>query len=87
MSMADQIHIRNAEAAQLARLMARQSGKTISEVVLDALRRYRSGGADPPPPERIATWRRRLRSDRQLGVTQPETSVEALYDEATGLPQ
>jgi len=85
--MADQIHIRNAEAAQLARLMARQSGKTISGVVLDALRQYRSRGAGPPPPKRIATWRRLLRADRRRGLAQPETPVEALYDEATGLPQ
>ena len=33
----DQVHIRNAEAAQLARALARQTGKTISEAVLDAL--------------------------------------------------
>ncbi len=85
--MADQIHIRNAEAAQLARLMARQSGKTISEVVLDALRQYRSGGMGSPPPKRIATWRRLLRSDRQRGLARYQTPVEALYDETTGLPQ
>lgn len=85
--MADQIHIRNAEAAQLARLMARQSGKTISEVVLDALRQYRSHGAGSPPPKRIATWRCLLRADRRGGLAQPETPVEALYDKATGLPQ
>jgi Rv0623-like transcription factor len=40
-SVRDQVHIRNAEAAQLARTLARQTGKTISEVVLDALRQYR----------------------------------------------
>jgi hypothetical protein len=84
--MADQIHIRNAEAAQLARLMARQSGKTISEVVLDALRQYRTRSRDVMQPEQIATWRRLLRSDRR-GLARPETPVEALYDEATGLPQ
>jgi len=37
----DQVHIRNAEAAQLARALARQTGKTISAVALDALRQYR----------------------------------------------
>jgi hypothetical protein len=37
----DQVHIRNSEAAELARTLARQTGKTISEVVLDALRQYR----------------------------------------------
>jgi hypothetical protein len=85
--MADQIHIRNAEAAQLARLMARQSGRTISKVVLDALRQYRCHGAGSPPPEQIATWRRLLRADRRRGLARPETPVEALYDETTGLPQ
>ena len=40
-SVKDQVHIRNAEAAQLARALARQTGKTISAVVLDALRQYR----------------------------------------------
>jgi hypothetical protein len=35
-SVKDQVHIRNAEAAQLASALARQTGKTISEVVLDA---------------------------------------------------
>jgi len=83
--MRDQVHIRNAEAAQLARSLARQTGKTLSEVVLEALRQYRpaarSGG-----PERIERWRRLLRQDRK-GLTQPETSIEALYDEATGLPR
>jgi hypothetical protein len=36
--MKDRVHIRNAEAAGLARTLARQTGKTISDVVLDALR-------------------------------------------------
>ena len=36
-AMKDQIHIRDAEAAQLARALARQTGKTISAVVLEEL--------------------------------------------------
>jgi hypothetical protein len=51
----DQVHIRNAEAAQLARALARQTGKTISEVVLDALRQYRAAQAQPSPPGRISS--------------------------------
>jgi hypothetical protein len=37
-SLKDQVHIRNAEAAQLARTLARQTGKTLSEIVPEALR-------------------------------------------------
>jgi hypothetical protein len=82
----DQVHIRNAEAAQLARALARQSGKTIAEVVLEALRQYR-----PPRPGRasqkqIARWQRLLREDRKH-LRRPEIPIEALYDEQTGLPK
>ena len=37
-SVKDQVHIRNAEAAQLARVLARQTGKTMGQIVLEALR-------------------------------------------------
>ena len=85
--MKDQVHIRNAEAAHLARALARQTGKTMSEVVLEALRQYR-----PSPPtlarsKRVGRWRRLLREDRDRGIAGPEVPVEALYDEATGLPK
>jgi hypothetical protein len=82
----DQVHIRNAEAAQLARALARQTGKTISEIVLDALRQYRPGGRGAAPQKEVEGWRRLLREDRKRGMTQPGTPIEALYDEATGLP-
>lgn len=84
--MKDQVHIRNAEAAQLARALARQSGKTISDVVLDALRQYRGARRKRAPQKEVERWRRLLRADRKRGVVRPETPVEALYDEATGLP-
>lgn len=84
--MRDQVHIRNAEAAQLARALARQAGKTISEIVLDALRQYRAGGRGAAQPGQVKVWRRLLREDRQRGLMRPETPVEALYDEVTGLP-
>ena len=84
--MRDQVHIRNLEAAQLARALARQTGKTISEIVLDALRQYRPSRRPTAPQERVEAWRRLLREDRERGVTRPEAPIEALYDEATGLP-
>jgi hypothetical protein len=83
----DQVHIRNAEAAQLARTLARQTGKTISEVVLDALRHYRPRRRERAPQKQVELWRRLLREDRKRGMARPETPVEALYDEATGLPE
>jgi hypothetical protein len=65
----------NAEAAQPARTLAHQTGKTIA----DRPRR------EPVPQKRVALWRRLLLSDRK-GMVRPETPVEALYDEITGLP-
>ena len=85
--MKDQVHIRNAEAAQLARALARQSGKTISEVVLDALRQYRPHRPARAKQNRIARWKRLLREDHKRGLIKPETPIESLYDEATGLPK
>ena len=82
----DQVHIRNAEAAQLARALARQTGKTISEVVLDALRQYRAARGEPSPPGRIKQWRRLLRRD-QARLMRPEVPIEALYNQDTGLPE
>jgi hypothetical protein len=84
-SVRDQVHIRNAEAAQLARTLARQTGKTISEVVLDALRQYRP---QPRPRDgnRVELWRQLLRRDRS-GLTRPGVPVESFYYEETGLPE
>ena len=84
--MKDQIHIRSAEAAQLARTLARQTGKTISEIVLDALRQYRPSDRGAAPQREVEAWRRLLREDRKRGMTRPEVLIETLYDEATGLP-
>ena len=84
--MRDQVHVRNAEAALLARTLARQTGKTITEVVLDALRQYRPDRHGKAAPKQVEAWRRLLREDRRRGMTRPEVPVEALYDEATGLP-
>ena len=84
--MKDQVHIRNAEAAQLARALARERGKTISEVVLEALRQYRPRRRQRTAGRELARWRRLLREDRKRGLVRSETPVEALYDPATGLP-
>jgi hypothetical protein len=83
----DQVHIRNAEAAQLARALARQTGKTMSEVVLDALRQYRPTSQAPVQASRVARWQRLLRQDRKRAKPEAEITIEALYDEVTGLPR
>lgn len=85
--MKDQVHIRNAEAAHLARTLARQTGKTISEIILDALRQYRPIPSQSAPSRRVAHWLRLLEKDRGQGRVEPQTSLEELYDEATGLPK
>ena len=84
--MRDQVHIRNAEAAQLARALTRQTGKTISAVVLDALRQYRPRPQTLERGSRIELWRRLLRRDRAR-LTRPEVPIEAFYNEETGLPE
>jgi hypothetical protein len=38
------------------------------------------------PRKVVEAWRSLLCEDRERGMKQPETPVEALYDEATGLP-
>lgn len=85
--MKDQVHIRNAEAAGLARTLAQQTGKTLTEVVLEALRQYRPGLRRRAAPGKVDAWRRLLREDREGGMAQPEVPVEALYDPVTGLPE
>ena len=85
--MKDQLHIRNAEAADLARALAHQTGRTISEVVLEALRQYRPGRRSLARSKSVGRWRRLLREDRERGMAEPETPIEAFYDEATGLPK
>ncbi len=84
--MKDQVHIRNAEAAQLARTLARQTGKTISEVVLEALRSYRPRRRRPAPHKQAERWHRLLQEDRKRGLARPERPLETLYDDTTGLP-
>ena len=87
MSMKDQLHIRNAEAARLARTLARQTGRTISEVVLEALRQYRPRHPPRSVKRRVEHWRRLLRADHKAGMIDPGLSIEGFYDEATGLPK
>jgi hypothetical protein len=85
--MKDQVHIRNAEAAHLARALARQTGRTISEIVLEALRQYRPLRKAPGGRRRVAHWQRLLHDDRERGLAQPERPIEDLYDETSGLPK
>lgn len=85
--MKDQVHIRNAEAAHLARTLARQARKTITEVVLDALRQYRPDHHGTSARGRIEHWRQLLRDDRKELTGKVEAPMEALYDDATGLPK
>jgi len=85
--MKDQVHIRNSEAAHLARALARQTGRTIGEIVLEALRQYRPIPTRAARHRHLARWLRLLQKDREQGRVEPETPIEALYDEATGLPK
>jgi hypothetical protein len=85
--MKDQVHIRNAEAAQLARALARQTGSTISDVVLEALRNYRPRRRAPANGKNVGRWRRLLREDRARGMRRREIPIETLYDPVTGLPR
>src|ERR1700757_162391 len=75
-SVRDQVHIRNAEAAQLARALARQTGKTISEIVLDALRQYRPRPHAPEGGNRVGLWHQLLRRDR-AHLTLHEVPIES----------
>lgn len=84
--MKDQVHIRNAEAAQLARALARQTGRTISAIVLDALRQYRPRPHLPERGDRAERWRGLLRRDHAR-LTRPEMAIESFYNEETGLPE
>ena len=76
----------SSEAANLARALARQTGRTISDVVLDALRQYRRRRRSPAPEKRVEHWRKLLNEDRKRRAKTTETSVEALYDKTTRFP-
>jgi Rv0623-like transcription factor len=77
----DRIHIRNAEAADLARRLARHAGRMITAVVLDALRQYHSDHHGPNMRGRVDYWRQLLRDDRRRRLEKVETPVAALYDD------
>jgi hypothetical protein len=75
------------------RALARQTGKSISTVVLEALRQYRPAGGGSGRRGRrsamvrkVERWRKLLRSDRQ-GLARTAAPIEAFYDDATGLPK
>jgi hypothetical protein len=85
--MRDQIHIRGAEAAHLARTLARETGRTMNDVVLDALRQYRPRRPAARPQRRVAKWQELLREDRAQRKDGREINVEYLCDKASGLPK
>jgi hypothetical protein len=85
--MRDQVHIRNAEAAHLARTLAKETGKTISEVVLDALRSYRPKPAIQDRRRLKERWQRLLEKDRKGFDPKREVAIDDLYDPHTGLPK
>jgi len=84
--MKDQVHIRNAEAAHLARTLAQETGETINDVVLEALRQYRPKSFGAAPAGRVAKWNKLLRRDRKALRRGHEIPIEDLYDRKTGLP-
>ena len=85
--MKDQVHIRNSEAAHLARTLAKQAGATISDVVLEALRQYRPRKPKRQPARVLSRWQKLLQADREALAGRSESPIESLYDEATGLPK
>jgi hypothetical protein len=85
--MKDQVHIRNREAAHLARALAKETGTTISDVVLAALRQYRPARSKQQPVRTLARWKTLLKADREGLTGRREIPIESLYDKATGLPK
>jgi antitoxin VapB len=79
--------IRNAEVEALARRLARRSGKTMTDVILDALRAElaRPVGA-APSPERVARMRKIARACARLPERRPGFTERDLYD-GEGLPK
>ncbi len=80
--MSDQVHIRDPESAELLRMFAAQTGRTMKEILRDALQRYRPS---PVPARSLSDLDYLLELDRAQLVANPE-SLEDLYDE-DGLPK
>jgi len=83
----DQVHIRNAEAAHLARTLARQTGRTMNEVVLEALRQYRPKRGAEAPSERLARWHELLRQDQADRRTGPHAPPAGRTDPESVAPR
>jgi hypothetical protein len=91
-SMARQLNIRSDEAYKIAHWLAKTRGRTVTEVVTDALRRAQ-GECEPAPevsPEQAAETIRILMelSERSAKAAKPGTTSDHsyLYDEH-GLPK
>jgi hypothetical protein len=80
--MSDQIHIRDAETAQLLREAARQTGRSMTEVLREAVRGYVPRRSPPPTPVDI----QRLLAEDRAQLVDDSWTIEDLYDE-DGLPR
>lgn len=79
--MSDQIHVRDPESAQLLRMFAAQTGRTMRDILRDALRSYKPRR---PSSASLSDLDYLLEKDwAQLGPN-PGT-IEDMYDEQ-GLP-
>lgn len=78
------MNIKNQEAYDLARQLAREEGKSITQVVLEALRdRYRQLDAKERR-RKFNQLRKEMAKDLE-GLK--STDIDDLYDEETGLPK
>ncbi len=86
------LNLKNEEAHVLATEVASLTGQSLTDAVIDALKRRRDqlraeAGPDPAKVQRILDYGRRLRAglgDRPVAAS---TDWSELYDDATGLPR
>lgn len=88
----EQLAVRSTDARELAHRLAREEGRSVSDVVLDALRRYeadaqkeRAGQVDAFWADLDAIADRANRGRRPLGACERGSDTSSLYDDA-GLP-
>ena len=83
----DQVHIRDAETVALLRTLARQTGRSMKDVMRDALHDYAARAAGPPAdPDRVARSLALLRKDQE-DVLPGAGSIDALLYGSDGLPR
>lgn len=76
------MNIKNQEAHDLALAIAREEGKTVTQVVLEALREWRATG----PAERRRREIERAVRELQGVCRGMDLSTDELYDPETGMP-